>query len=359
MSMQKGNLLIVEDEPDMVGIIKDYLHDIFDEIHTANTIEQALDLVAHKKFALITLDINMQGRNGSEVVKFFLDNPTNENSLAPIIVISGMLTVQFIAKNKHHFAGILVKPFEMNVLRKIAEDAISGKIPARKNAPVISDMSDIPQLKCNVPFTVMQLDERVEEVMKQIRKDYRLKKLFSSMKVNRDPKSYISVHIGMLINISVSISMKLDWNLEQTLHKFVYAAYLHDIALAERNDLAMISSLEELKVKKKSMSHEEYKLVYEHPNIAATTLSEYQEIPIEVITMIRQHHEVPNETGFPSQISFPKIIPFSVIFIIAHDLTSYILSDPNWNIDVYLVRAKVKFVGPHFVKTLKALEMLA
>lgn len=353
----KKSLLIIEDNIEVGNLIKEYLTDLFDEISIAINVEKALDLVVNKKFSLITLDINLQGRNGSEIIKYFIDNPANENSKVPIIVVSGMLTTQFIENNKHRFAGVLVKPFDMNILQKIAEDALAGKLPAKK--PVeLKDFAEIPKLKCQIPFEISQLDERVEEVMVQVRKEVKLKKLFSAMKINRDPKCYAAVRIGMLINISTAIALKLEWDIEKTLYKFVYAAYLHDIALGDRNDLAKIATCEELNSVKKTLSLDDYKLVYEHPNIAATTLAEVKEIPFEVLSMIRQHHEVPNETGFPSKISFQKIIPFSVVFIIAHDFTNYIMANPNWNLEEYLGPAKIKFIGPHFSKTLHALELL-
>jgi len=350
-------LLIVDDSPDIVYIIQEFLSDLFAEVHTAATVDAAQDLVAAHKFSLITLDINLYGRNGSEVIKFIMENADNPNKKTPIILISGMMTPEFVEKNKARFAGILNKPFEMGVLRKIAEDATSGSMP-EKNSVELKDLSNVPQIKCAMPFTVTQLEEKVEQVLVDIRKENKLKKLFASMKINRDPESYQAVHMGMLINISTAISMKLEWNTEKTLSKFIYASYLHDIALADRGDLAKINSLEELNLKKESMTPADYKLVFEHPNIAATTLSDYREIPMDVLTIVRQHHELPKENGFPSKISHKKIIPMSAVFIISHDLSNYIIANPKWSLAEYIQDAKNKFTGTHFQKALTALEAL-
>lgn len=353
----KKLLLIVDDNTDIISIIQEFLSDMFDGVHSASTVDEAQDLLAANQYSLMTLDINLQGRNGSEVIKFIMDAPDNPNKNISTILISGMMTSEFAEKNKSRFAGVLTKPFDMNVLRKIAEDSLKGTMPEKK--PVdIKDLSNIPQIKCKMPFTVAQLEEKVEEVLSHIRKDNKLKKLFASMNINRDPESYLAVHVGLLINISTAISMKLEWNTDKTLSKFVYASYLHDIALADRNDLAKIASLEELTQKKDSLSATDYKLVFEHPNIAATTLSDYKEIPMDVLTIVRQHHELPKENGFPSKISHKKIIPMSTVFIVAHDLTDYILSNPKWDLAEYLTAAKEKFTGTHFQKTLVALEAL-
>ncbi len=127
-------LLIVDDNPDIVDIIKEYLSDMYDLVIAASTVDQAQDYVCEHKFTMITLDINLHGRNGSEVIKFIMDAPTNENKTTPIVLISGMMTEEFIMKNRNRFAGVLVKPFDMNALRWIAEDVNKGNHQAKNRS---------------------------------------------------------------------------------------------------------------------------------------------------------------------------------------------------------------------------------
>ena len=147
----------------------------------------------------------------------------------------------------------------------------------------------------------------------------------------------------------------MEWNTDKTLEKFVYAAYLHDMALSERPDLARISSFEDLEKRKDSLTASEYKLVFEHPNIAANSLEGMREIPPDVDAIIRLHHELPKGTGYPVKCGHQKIPPLPVVFIIAHDLTEYILSNPKWKMDDYQKMAKSKFIGSHFTKILRSL----
>jgi response regulator RpfG family c-di-GMP phosphodiesterase len=353
----KKLLLIVEDNAEIANIIKDFLSDIFDDIFIADTVDQAQENLASNHFALMTLDINLHGRNGSEVMKFLIDSPDNENKNTPVVLISGMMTPAFIEKNKSRFAGVLMKPFDLAVLKQIAEDALKGKLH-QQNPIQINDFAELPYLKCPMPFTIFELDQKVAEVISQVRRDNNLKKLFTNLKIKRSPESYMGTHIAMLINISVGISMKMEWNTEKTLAKLVYAAYLHDMALVDHEELAQISSYEELLKYKKKMTEDEYKLVFQHANIAATTLADIKEIPPDVTTMIRQHHERPRRNGFPSKISHQQIIPLSTIFIVAHDLTDYIIDTPQWTLQDYVKEARDKFSGIHFNKALIALESL-
>ncbi len=353
--MEKKSLLIVDDNPDVLNIIKKILSDMFSEISTATNVDEAQDILLEKKFSLITLDINLQGRNGSEVVKFMRITPDCPNANTPIILISGLMTPEFVEKNKHRFAGILVKPFDSSELKLIVEKAVSSVVVVDSPSSE-ADFSDITALKCKMPFTITELEEKVDDVLKEIKKDNNLKKLFSKLKIDHDPHNYFSAHTGILINISIGISMKLEWSTDNTLSKFVYAAYLHDMALAEKPELARINSNDELLIQKAKLTKEDYKLVFEHTNLAGNTLAEINEIPPDVVTMVRQHHELPKANGYPAKISHSKIIPLASVFIIAHDLSDYILSNPKWNLKTYMEAAKIKFSGPHFIKALNALE---
>ena len=354
----KKSLLIVDDNPEILNIIQDYLSDIFDNIMTATSVDEALDLLSKNQFTLITLDINLQGRNGSEIIKFLIESTENKNKKTPIVLISGLMTVAFMERNKPRFAGVLLKPFDLDVLKNIAIEAHAGTLPTL-NPIDTTDFADIPYLKCKMPFTVHELEEKVSSIIIEVRKNKNLKKLFTALNLKREADSYMTSHQGLLINISAAISMKMEWNTDKTLAKLVYSAYLHDMALANNYKLAQINNLEKLLKLKVTLSDTEYKLVYQHPNIAATTLADIKEIPADVVTIVRQHHEMPHKNGFPSKISHQHIIPLSAIFIVAHDLADYIIDDPNWNLDKYLHEATDKFSGPHFIKALAALKTIS
>jgi hypothetical protein len=48
----------------------------------------------------------------------------------------------------------------------------------------------------------------------------------------------------------------------------------------------------------------------------------------------------------------------TAVFIIAHDLTNYILANPKWKLPEYITMAEEKFIGQHFSKALVALAAL-
>lgn len=350
-------LLIVDDNKEIIEIVTAVLEHLFDKVESATTVESAIELINAHCYAFVVLDINLEGRNGAEVIKYLVESPENPNKSAPFIIISGIVTPQFIERHHSKFAGILMKPFVHDDLLKIATEILNGKNeviakPFYEGASV----EEIPYLKCELPFPILQLEVRVNKIMDQVRKNIKMKQLFSKMVIDRSVDNYMLNHIGMLINISTAISSLMEWNTDKTLEKFVYAAYLHDMALSNRSDLARISTFETLEVLKDKLSPVDYKLVFEHPNIAANSIEDLSEIPADVAMIVRQHHELPKETGFPSRCGFTKIPPLSVIFIIAHDLAAYILANPNWKMDEYIKKSRSKFKGAHFTKVLHTLS---
>ena len=343
-------LLIIDDDHDVIEVISEILKDLFDAIEGVHSVEEAEEILVENTYDLIFLDINLGKRNGAEVVKFLITSENNPNKTVPFIILSGIITPQFVDRYQKRFAGILMKPFEHDDLRELTEIVLGLKvIPVAKPLESAS-LDEIPYLKCELPFPLTQLDQRVNKILDQVRKSAKLKQLFNQMKIDRNADTYLLTHIGMLINISTAICIHMEWNTDKTLEKFVYAAYLHDMALSNRPDLARINTFAALENAKDILTPEEYKLIFEHPNIAANSVEGMNEIPPDVDVIIRQHHELPRGTGYPSKFGHQKLSPLSVVFIVAHDLTEYILENPKWKIADYIASSKDRMQGSHFFK---------
>ena len=347
--------LIVDDDQSIVEIISEIVGDLFEFIDGANSVEEAESLLIKETYSLIFLDINLKNRNGAEVVKFLSDSPKNPNNKCPIFIVSGIISAIFAERFQNRFAGIIVKPFEHDLVKQMTEEILGIKKPAS-----ILEMptDEISVSKCELPFPIVQLEARVEKILDNVKKSPRLKNLFAQMKVDRNQDAYLVNHVGILINIATAICVTLEWNTDKTLEKFVYAAYLHDIALAQRTDLARIAGMVELEKLEGTLSAQEYKFVLEHPNIAANTIAEFNDIPPDVEVMVRQHHELPKGDGFPAKLTHQKIAPLTAVFIISHDLTDYILNNPKYNINDYVAYANKKFHGSHFYKIIRILPDL-
>lgn len=341
-------LLIVDDSKEIIEVIENIVGNLFDRVISVSNVDEAKEKICDHKFSLVILDVKVEDRNGAEVIKFLNDHPENQNSLYPIFILSGIINAEFAEKFSDRFAAIMLKPFEHEHFFSKVKDIIE--------APFFDIEKEI-EVSCELPFPLPELDQKVKKVLEGVKKSTRLKQLFAEIQVDRSDDNYIMSHVGVLINISTAICTKMEWNTDKTLEKFVYAAYLHDMALASRPDLARVhGSVFELELIQDQLSAADHKLVTEHPLIAANKIDDLDEIPPDVGTIVRQHHELPKENGFPSKLSHSKITPLATVFIVAHDLTHYILENPKWTVAEYVAKGKVKFKGPHFAKVLSALS---
>ena len=108
----KGNVLIIEDEPDLAGLIRMYLED--DGISTRICVdaEEALKEVKRGDYDLITLDINLPGMDGFE----FLQKFRQEKDI-PVIIVSARQADEDIILGLGIGADEFVtKPFSPRVL---------------------------------------------------------------------------------------------------------------------------------------------------------------------------------------------------------------------------------------------------
>ena len=83
--MQRGNLLIVDDEPLLLKNLSLNLEDCADVIFTANDGIEALEIIKTQTIHCIICDINMPRMNGVEVIKKIRE----QNNDVPFIFFTG------------------------------------------------------------------------------------------------------------------------------------------------------------------------------------------------------------------------------------------------------------------------------
>lgn len=139
VSEKQHRLLIVDDQEEILLLIKDILTNEGYLIDTATSGSNALPLLVDNKYDLIISDINMPHLNGEELLN--ICNKQFQDS--PIILITGQPdfndAVQLIKKGAVDYIG---KPFTPAELIKKAEDAIKSsekKLSEIKNAADYKD----------------------------------------------------------------------------------------------------------------------------------------------------------------------------------------------------------------------------
>jgi hypothetical protein len=168
---------------------------------------------------------------------------------------------------------------------------------------------------------------------------------------------YIGRHTMLLTNIACAMAVCMEWYSDATFEKLTMAAFMHDAALTDHELCAVkdLGEFEKLHKGKFTLAQiQEYK---GHPERAVLLLGHFKEVPPEVDKVIAQHHEHPMGSGFPNSLSSNYISPLSSLFIIAHDLTDYILdNEKNFDVDQFLSANENKYSSAHFKKIAKVLS---
>ena len=111
----KKNILVIEDEPDILEVIKFNLVKQSYIVKNSNDGERGLALARDKKFDLILLDLMLPGIHGLDVCRILKTD--NRTSAVPIIIISALGQEANIVKGLETGADdYITKPFSSNIL---------------------------------------------------------------------------------------------------------------------------------------------------------------------------------------------------------------------------------------------------
>ena len=164
---------------------------------------------------------------------------------------------------------------------------------------------------------------------------------------------YISEHSLLLSYVAGQICLATSWGSSQTLEKLSMAALFHDIGLTN-NEWARFHTIEDAKIA--GLSESEIEILKSHPAQAAELLVAGEHIFADVDSIIVQHHELPDETGYPRGLGALSISPLSCIFIIASEFVEEIYDRDPSTIDRESIKAKIadRFSRGNFKKPLSA-----
>lgn len=206
---------------------------------------------------------------------------------------------------------------------------------------------------------IEEVDKKVLKATKVMAKNPTLKKLLEKMALDRDPTKYFNNHVNVLCRVSCALAHLLEWGHESTIEKLIFCCYLHDITLVDYPHLAAIQTLEEFEDLKNDLSPQEQKLYLSHPEDVKVLIESLNHAPVDAEKIIYQHHELPDKSGFPGKLNHQRILPLAALFIVAHDLTVYILQAENWNLKEYIQFAQYKFtIGQNFTKIIRKIKSL-
>ena len=160
---------------------------------------------------------------------------------------------------------------------------------------------------------------------------------------------YIYEHSLILTYLSYLILAELDWNSKDTRYKVFLACLFHDLSLPDSKEVKVM----ELEIESNMTAEEikrKHKLYYDHPLDSSMYIHEFREIPPDTNSIIAQHHEKPDGSGFPKGLRANKTFPLATLFNVAHDLLNFLYKNEFNNESIIkFVRQKEKKIVIFFL----------
>ena len=99
-----------------------------------------------------------------------------------------------------------------------------------------------------------------------------------------------------------------------------------------------------------------YLSIFHHPGFAAKLISEGESIYPDVDSIVLQHHERPDQSGFPRGLAAISISPLSCIFIMAEEFVNRIIGKKPDESDIPAIKKEFEeyYRKGNFKKPLEA-----
>ncbi len=169
--------------------------------------------------------------------------------------------------------------------------------------------------------TIQLTDAIINSMVKTFERSPELSPLL--YKIINSKTSYIYQHSHLTAIVAAECIKHMEINDKRVYQeKLAYAAFFHDIALVDHEDLAKIHSYEELE--KAELSEELWDRVFNHALEGAVLMKKHPEAPAGIEEIILHHHGAGNGKGFVRNVG--KLGTLSKIFIISETFTKRLLA---------------------------------
>ena len=119
--MPKHSVLIVDDEPIVRESIRDWLEDAGYQVSTAESGEEALEMVQKQDFSIVLLDVRLPGMTGVRVLQ---EMKAIKSNIKAILITAYPTTEMAVEAMKSGAVDYLVKPVAPDDLEKLIQKTL-------------------------------------------------------------------------------------------------------------------------------------------------------------------------------------------------------------------------------------------
>ena len=312
----RESILIVEDERGPRESLRLILKPSYDVLLAANG-QEALQALRERKMDLVTLDLNMPGVKGIEVLRALkTESPSTE-----VVVITGFATLDSAVECiRHGVHDFITKPFNVIEVMATVERALRKRRSRARLHSFLDRLGDIlgRSTPGAVALSAIEADEHlVAEVREALTESFRPISKASAERVlefaevladtleSKDAYTHghsrrVSYYAGLLAEHA---GLQPDLREEIRL-----ASFLHDVG--------KIGVANQLILKDGHLTQEERMLVMKHPVIGESLIQPLGLAP-GILRAVRHHHEHFDGSGYPDKLAGNEIPLGSRVILIA------------------------------------------
>jgi response regulator RpfG family c-di-GMP phosphodiesterase len=265
---------------------------------------------------------------------------------------------KYVQDGSHHLfvkkadSDQAIKDIVAELEKSAAQTTIEPAEAKKKFQASLEVVRDVVKREGFTSEAQMLAKSSVAMCLKAMESKPRLSSILSELK--KKEGDYILSHSFMVGQVACALAHKIGWHSPATFFKLSLASFIHDISL-NSTELAQIDSLAAAEASGKFSAPDIHALKL-HPMKAADYSKQFSEIPSDLDQILAQHHERPDGTGFPRQMSGKMISPLSALFIMAHDLVHAVYDDPSVNVDDYFEAHAAEYQSGQFKKIMGHLK---
>ncbi len=322
----KESILIVDDERGPRESLRMILKPTYDVL-VASGGQEAISVVKERQVDLVTLDLNMPGVKGLEVLRTIRSiSPKTE-----VIIITGFATVQSAVEGiRYGVHDFITKPFDIGEVMATIDRALRKQRAVRQLNEFLEGMGNLlgRDRSTSQALSVVEADsglilgmrKAIQDAFQPISESNSHQRVFEFIEVLADTleskDEYTHGH-SRRVSYYASILAEgagLDTEVREEVR---LASFLHDIGkVGVSNRLIM---------KDGRLTAEEHAVVSKHPEIGESLLLPLKLAP-GIIQAVRHHHEHYDGNGYPDRIS-GQDIPIGARIILIADAYDAMNSD--------------------------------
>ncbi len=263
-------VLVVDDDQGVLSAVRRLLARSGFEVITAQGPMQAISVLREKEVAVVVSDQMMPGMPGIELLTLIRQNwPA---TVGIMMTACGDIQLAANAVNRHLIRYFEPKPWDNKMFRQHVQEAVEIYQESKKN-PVAPSRMDAALRK--------QVTEHAG------------KAAFSLARAVDARDRYTHFHSEKVAEFAQVIGKAMGLS-DHAMEELRIGGMLHDVG--------KIGVSDEVLLKPGKLTQEEFRIIQTHPVIGVSII-EPLDLPWDITTIVRQHHENHDGSGYPDRIT--------------------------------------------------------